>query len=151
MNQSSQSNNTYDDLDKFVQEKPLLIINPKKKNGLILIKKYYAEFAGPGAIVGGFFDQDLIDVIPVGKLSLFIPQNSSERQRAYLIRRQWVKLIHQITANPIPCERAQVILNQFEHWFDCTTTEKLPDEVFGLLVGVLPDTIKKARDLVNRL
>lgn len=150
MNNSSQSL-IYSDLDKFVQEKPLLIVNPKKKNGLILIKKYYAEFAGPGAIVGGFFDQDLVEVIPVGKLSLFIPKNSSEQQRGYLIRRQWVKLIKQITDNPIPRERAQVILNQFEHWFDSQTTQKLSDEVFALLVGVLPDTIKKARDLVNRL
>ncbi|MGY6529052.1 MAG: hypothetical protein ACXITR_03915 [Cyanobacterium sp.] len=143
--------NIYDDLDKFVKEKPLLIVNPKRKNGLILIKKYYAEFAGPGAIVGGIFDQDLVDVIPVGKLSLFVPQNSSERQKAYLLRRQWVKLTHQITANPIPHERAQVILNQFEHWFDSQTAEKLPDEIFALLVGVLPDTIRKTRDLVNRL
>ncbi|AFZ47840.1 hypothetical protein Cyast_1885 [Cyanobacterium stanieri PCC 7202] len=149
MNNYPQSH-IYNDLDKFVQEKPLLIVNPKKKNGLILIKKYYAEFAGPGAIVGGFFDQDLVDVIPVGKLSLFIPKNPSEQQRGYLIRRQWVKLIKQITDNPIPRERAQVILNQFEHWFDSQTTQKLSDEVFALLVGVLPDTIKKARDLVNR-
>ena len=146
MNQNAQ-NNIYTDLDKFVQEKPLLIVNPKKKNGLILIKKYYAEFAGPGAIVGGFFDQDLVDVIPVGKLSLFVPQNSSEKQRAYLLRRQWVKLIQQITSNPISRERAQVILNQFEHWFDCQTAEKLPDEVFALLVGVLPDTIKKKLEI----
>ncbi|WP_069790098.1 hypothetical protein A5482_001875 [Cyanobacterium sp. IPPAS B-1200] len=150
MNQNAQ-NNIYTALDKFVQEKPLLIVNPKKKNGLILIKKYYAEFAGPGAIVGGFFDQDLVDVIPVGKLSLFLPQNSSERQKAYLLRRQWVKLIKQITSNPIPHERAQVILNQFEHWFDSNTAQQLPDEVFAFLVGVLPDTIKKTRDLVNRL
>lgn len=150
MNNSPDSH-IYNDLNKFVQEKPLLIVNPKKKNGLILIKKYYAEFAGPGAIVGGFFDQDLVDVIPVGKLSLFIPKNTSEQQRGYLIRRQWVKLIKQITDNPIPRERAQVILNQFEHWFDNHTAQQLSDEVFALLVGVLPDTIKKARDLVNRL
>lgn len=138
-------------LEEFIQQKSLLIINPKKKNGLIIVKKYYAEFAGPGAIVGGCFDQDLINAIPVGKLSLLIPQNSSERQRAYLLRRQWVKLTKQITDNPHAHERAQVILNQFEHWFDSTTAENLSDEIFALLVGVLPQTIKTARDLVNRL
>jgi hypothetical protein len=150
MNQKNVDNEEYD-LKKFIIEKPLLIVNPKKKNGLILIKKYYAEFAGPGAVVGGFFDQDLVDIVPVGKLSLRKPKNFEERQKSYLIRRQWVKLTKQITDNPIPHERAQVILNQFEHWFDSDTADNLPDEIFGLLVGVLPDTIKKARDLVHRL
>lgn len=145
------SNSTEYDIDDFLRNKNLLVINPKKKNGLILIKTYYAEFAGPGAIVGGCFDKDLQEVIPVGKLSLISPSNQSERQRAYLIRRQWVRLTKQITDNPIPHERAQVILNQFEHWFDAKTANQVPDEVFALIVGVLPDTITKARDLVNRL
>ncbi|MBL1210187.1 hypothetical protein [Geminocystis sp. GBBB08] len=139
------------DINDFLKQKNLLVINPKKKNGLILIKTYYAEFAGPGAIVGGCFDQDLREVIPVGKLSLIPPLNPSERQRAYLIRRQWVRLIKQITDNPIPRERAQVILNQFEHWFDAKTANQVPDEIFALIVGVLPETIIRARDLVNRL
>jgi len=138
-------------LEEFLEQKNLLIVNPRRKNALILIKTYYAEFAGPGAIVGGCFDEDLINAIPVGNLSLIKPQDFQERQRAYLIRRQWVKLIKQITDNPIPRQRAQVILNQFEHWFDSKTAEKVSDEVFASIVGVFPETIKKARDLVNRL
>lgn len=138
-------------LEQFLKHKQLLVINPRKKNGLILIKTYYAEFAGPGAIIGGCFDQDLVNAIPVGNLSLTQASNFQERQRAYLIRRQWVKLIKQITDNPIPRQRAQVILNQFEHWFDSETAEKVSDEVFASIVGVFPETIKKARDLVNRL
>jgi hypothetical protein len=145
------NNSTEDDINDLLQGRRLLLINPKKKNGLILIKTYYAEFAGPGAIVGGCFDRDLQKVIPVGKLSLIEPSTSQERQRGYLIRRQWVKLIKQITDNPIPHERAQVILNQFEHWFDANTTNQVADEIFALIVGVLPCTITKARDLVNRL
>jgi hypothetical protein len=145
------SNSIEYDINDFLRDKNLLVINPKKKNGLILIKTHYAEFAGPGAIVGGCFDQDLQKVIPLGKLSLIQPSNRQERQRAYLIRRQWVRLIKQITDNPMSHERAQVILNQFEHWFDTQTTNQIPDEVFALIVGVLPETITKARDLVNRL
>lgn len=145
------SNSTEYDINDFLRDKKLLVINPKRKNGLILIKTYYAEFAGPGAIVGGCFDEDLQKVIPLGKLSLISPLNPSERQRAYLIRRQWVRLTKQITDNPVPHERAQVILNQFEHWFDAKTANQVPDEIFALIVGVLPDTITKARDLVNRL
>lgn len=143
-------NPTEVDLQTFLNTGKLLVVNPKKKNGLILIKKYYAEFAGPGAIVGGCFDHDMIDAIDVGKVSLIEPQNRQERQRAYLIRRQWVKLTKQITDNPIPNERAQVILNQFEHWFDTDIAMSLPDEAFALMVGLLPETVKRARDLVNR-
>ena len=44
------------DVDEFLRQKNLLFINPKKKNGLILIKTYYTDFAGPGAIIGGCFD-----------------------------------------------------------------------------------------------
>jgi hypothetical protein len=129
-----------------LQEQKLLIVNPRRKNGLIIYKKYYAEFAGPGAIVGGQFDSDAVKVIPVGKISLIVPQTPEERRQAYKMRRQWVKLTKQITDNPVASERAQVILNQFEHWFDAATVANLPDEAFALLVGVLPQTISKVRN-----
>lgn len=134
-----------------LQNKELLVVNPRRKNGLILYKKYHAEFAGPGAVVGSVFDEDVVKVIPVGSLSLLEPQNSEERIQSYLIRRQWIRLTKQITDNPIPVQRAQVILNQFENWFDAETAAKLPDEAFALLVGVLPQTIRKVRDSAERL
>lgn len=128
-----------------LQAKELLVVNPRRKNGLIIYKKYHAEFAGPGAIVGGQFDYDAVEVIAVGKLSLIYPKNSEERKQAYKMRRQWVRLTKQITDNPSPIERAQVILNQFEHWFDSSTVAQLPDQAFAMLVGVLPQTISKLR------
>lgn len=128
-----------------LHNKELLVINPRRKNGLILYKPYHAEFAGPGAAIGANFDHDVIDVLPVGKLSLSIPRTSQERINSYLIRRQWVKLAKQISDNTIAQQRAQVILNQFEHWFDLQTATLLPDETFALLVGVLPQTMKKVR------
>ena len=51
-----------------IKQKKLLIVNPRRKNGLILYKRYYAEFAGPGAVIGSEFDEEKIN--------------------AYLIRRQ---------------------------------------------------------------
>ncbi|MGB5594882.1 MAG: hypothetical protein WBM32_21890 [Crocosphaera sp.] len=134
-----------DDILQSLQGKQLLVINPRRKNGLILYKSYHAEFAGPGAAIGANFDDDVVDVLPVGKLSLTIPKTSQERIKSYLIRRQWVKLAKQISDNAIPQQRAQVILNQFEHWFDLDTATLLPDEAFALLVGVLPQTMKKVR------
>ncbi|MEM7592679.1 MAG: hypothetical protein AAF383_14355 [Cyanobacteria bacterium P01_A01_bin.83] len=130
-----------------LQAKELLIINPRRKNGLIIYKKYHAEFAGPGAIVGGQFDHGVTSLQAVGHVSLVYPHNSQERKQAYKMRRQWVRLTKQIIDNPQPTERAQVILNQFEHWFDVETVAELPDEAFALLVGVLPQTIRKVRNI----
>lgn len=129
-----------------IRDRKLFIVNPRRKNGLIVYKKYHAEFIGPGAIVGGQFDLNVSDIIFVGNLSLIEPKNSEERRKAYKMRRQWVKLTKQITDNPIAIERAQVILNQFENWFDAETVANLPDESFALLVGVLPQTIRKVRN-----
>lgn len=129
-----------------LQSQELLVINPRRKNGLIIYKKFHAEFAGPGAVIGGNLDFDAIELITVGKLSLINPQTSEAKIQAYKMRRQWVRLTKQITDNPIPIERAQIILNQFEHWFDAETVAELPDQAFALLVGVLPQTINKVRN-----
>jgi hypothetical protein len=123
----------------------LLIVSPRRRNGLILFKRYHAEFAGPGAAVGGLIDRDCQRVLPVGNLSLISPQSSAERERAYLIRRQWVRLTIEITDNPTPLQRAQRILNQFEGFFESEIIAQLPDEALAFLVGVLPETIRKVR------
>jgi hypothetical protein len=134
-----------------LRDKKLLIVNSRRRNGLIIYKRYHAEFAGPGAVVGSVFDIDVIGVVPVGDLSLVVPQNQAERERAYLIRRQWVRLIKQITDNPEPMQRAKMILNQFENWFDARTASQLPDEAFARLVGVLPKTVSKVRRAEHRI
>lgn len=134
-----------------LRNKQLLIVNSRRRNGLILYKPYYTEFAGPGASVGGMFDLDCQRVLPVGNLSLVHPESTDDRQRAFLIRRQWIKLTKQITDNPVPLQRAQLILNQFEGFFDAQTIAQIPDEAFALLVGVLPQTIQKVRHTADRL
>ncbi len=124
----------------------LLVVNSRKRNGLILCKEYHAEFAGPGAAIGSFFDLDCQHVIPVGELSLVEPENQEERQKAYLIRRQWIRLTHQLTDNPVALQRAQMILNHFENYFGAETVKQIPDEAFALMVGVLPQTVKSLRN-----
>lgn len=128
-----------------LRDKQLLVVNPKKKNGLIIYKKYHAEFAGPGAVIGSYFDVDVTGVLPVGNLSLITPKTSQERVSAYLLRRQWVRLIKNITEDPEPIKRAEAIVNQFRNWFDEDTASQLPDEAFARLVGVTPETVAKAR------
>ena len=128
-----------------LRQKESLIVNPRKRNGLILIKTYHAEFAGPGSVIGGEFDTDVVRVLAVGNLSLLQPQSTEEKIKAYLIRRQWILLTKQIADNPTPQQRAQIILNQFENWFDSAIASQVCDEAFSLLVGVLPKTIAAAR------
>lgn len=134
-----------DEILHHLANKDLLMVNSRRRNGLIICKQFYAEFAGPGAAVGGFFDVDCQAVIPVGELSLVPPEDQEERQKAYLIRRQWIRLTHELTDNPLPQQRAQMILNQFENYFGAETIQQIPDEAFALLVGVLPQTVRTLR------
>ncbi len=120
----------------------LLIVSSRRRNCLILFIRYHAEIAGPGAAVGGLIDRDCQRVLPVGNLSLISPESSEERQRAYLIRRQWVRLTIEIIDNLTPLQRAQRILH-----LESEQRAQLPDETLALLVGVLPETIRKARFL----
>lgn len=134
-----------------LHDQQLLVVNTKRRNGLILYKSHHAEFAGPGSAIGGLFDLDCQRVLPVGNLSLVSAESAEDRQRAYLIRRQWVRLTLEITDNPVPRQRAQKILNQFEGFFDGETIAKVPDDAFALLVGVLPNTIRKVRNTADRV
>lgn len=121
------------------------MVNSRRRNGLIIYKRFHAEFAGPGAAIGSFFDVDCQRAVPVGDLSLVYPETQEERQNAYKIRRQWIRLTQQLTDNPVPLQRAQMILNQFENYFGTEMVAQLPDEAFALLVGVLPQTIRMMR------
>lgn len=123
----------------------VLMVNSRRRNGLIIYKNFHAEFAGPGAAVGSFYDRDCQGALPVGNLSLLSPQSHEERQKAYLIRRQWIRLMKQITEKPSPQQRVQKILEQFEQYFDSETIARMPDEAFALLVGVLPQTVRTVR------
>jgi hypothetical protein len=129
----------------------LWVVNGKRRNGLILCKEFHAEFAGPGAAVGSVFDLDCLRVIPVGDLSLIRPETHKDRQNAYLIRRQWIKLTQQSTDQSAPLQRAKMILTQFETYFDQGTIARVPDDVFAMMVGVLPYSVRMARRTPGKL
>ena len=143
INRSDQEKTT--GLLKLLHSGQVLMVNSRRRNGLILYKHCHAEFAGPGAVVGSFYDRDCEWALPVGNLSLLSPESHEERQKAYLIRRQWIRLMKQITEKPVPQQRVQKILEQFEQYFDSETVAQLPDEAFARLVGVLPQTVRIVR------
>ena len=144
MTNSSEEKNA-PEIVNILRSGQVLVVNSRRRNGLILYKGFHAEFAGPGAAVGSIDDLDCKLALPVGNLSLLSPDSHEERQKAYLIRRQWIRLMKQITEKPLPPQRVQKILEQFEQYFDAETVAQLPDEAFALLVGVLPQTVSAVR------
>ncbi len=128
-------------LIKMLHSGKVFVVNSRRRNGLLLFKQFHAEFAGPGAAVGGNCDRDCVAVIPIGNLSLLTPESHEDCQKAYLIRRQWIRLIRQITESQLAKVRVQKILEQFEQYFPKEVVASLPDEAFAQLVGVLPQTV----------
>lgn len=145
------NNENCSELLKLLHSGQMLMVNSRRRNGLILYKRYHAEFAGPGAAVGSFYDRDCEWAVPVGNLSLLSPESHEERQKAYLIRRQWIRLIKQITEKPVAGQRVQKVLEQFEQYFEPQTVAQLPDEAFAGLVGVLPQTVRMVRGTAANL
>ncbi|NEQ44207.1 MAG: hypothetical protein F6K00_11890 [Leptolyngbya sp. SIOISBB] len=131
-------------LDKINSGK-LWIVNSRRRNGIVVYKKFHAEFAGPGAAVGGALDEKCESISALGNLSLVEPKSYEDQQKAIRIRLQWVRLTQNFTDKPIPVERAQMILEQFKTYFDQSIVDSVPDEAFSLLVGVFPSTVRKAR------
>jgi hypothetical protein len=129
----------------------LLAVAKNRRCGLIIYKRFHAEFAGPGAAVGGFLDVDCQLIVPVGDLALVYPESHQERQKAFSIRRHWIRLTEQLTQNAAPMQRSQTILTQFEHYFDPETVSQISDEAFARLVGVLPQTVGTLRRTAKQL
>jgi hypothetical protein len=144
MTHSKESQNASEIL-QLLRNGQVLMVNSRRRNGLIVIKDFHAEFAGPGAAVGGVYDRDCQAAIPVGNLSLVTPESHEDCQKAYLIRRQWIRLMKQITEKTVPQQRVQKVLEQFEQYFDMETVNHVPDEAFALLVGILPQTVATVR------
>lgn len=134
-----------DEVVEKIDSGRLWVVNSRRRNGLIVLRKFHAEFAGPGAAVGGDLDEDVVKVIPIGNLSLLEPDSHEAHQNAIKIRLQWIRLTQNFTDQPSPDDRARMILEQFKTYFDQATVDRVPDEAFALLVGVLPQTIRRIR------
>lgn len=145
VNQELQAENQTDDVVKKLNSGELWVVNSRRRNGLIVLREFHAEFAGPGAAVGGGLDEEIVDIIPIGNLSLLSPDSHEAHQNAIKIRLQWIRLTQNFTDQPEPNDRARMILEQFKTYFDQDTVDLVPDEAFALLVGVLPQTIRRVR------
>lgn len=134
-----------DEVVEKIDSGQLWVVNSRRRNGIIVMREFHAEFAGPGAAVGGDLDQDIVKIIPIGNLSLLEPDSHEEHQNAIKIRLQWIRLTQNFTDQASPDDRARMILEQFKTYFDQATVDLVPDEAFAMLVGVLPQTIHRVR------
>ena len=135
-----------DDVVEKLDSGQFWVVNSRRRNGLIVLREFHAEFAGPGAAVGGDLDNsDITGIIPIGNLSLLSPESHEAHQNAIKIRLQWIRLTQNFTDQPCPDDRARMILEQFKTYFDQATVDLVPDQAFALLVGVLPRTIRRVR------
>ena len=66
VNQDIQADNKADDVVEKIDSGQLWVVNSRRRNGLIVVREFHAEFAGPGAAVGGSLDEDIVKVIPIG-------------------------------------------------------------------------------------
>lgn len=133
-----------------VQQGYTLTLDTHAHSGLILCKPFHADFAGPGATIGGAFDLDCQDVIAIGDLAVQSPLSHDESQKAYRVRRAWVRLLNEFTKIRSPRKRAKKILTQFKMYFGEEATAQIPDQALALLVGVLPQTINAERSSAQR-
>ncbi|MBE9127065.1 MULTISPECIES: hypothetical protein [unclassified Coleofasciculus] len=128
-----------------LQTGQLLKVNGSRGNAIIICHSHHAELAGPGAGVGGLFDADCTRVIPVGNISLVYPESRSERQKAYVLRQNWISFTQHAMNTYVPLQRAKLIFMLLHRYFDASIIQQLPDEVIAQLVGVLPRTIGMVR------
>ncbi|MEL6815791.1 MAG: hypothetical protein AAFP03_13405 [Cyanobacteria bacterium J06598_3] len=102
-----------DDVVEKIDSGQLWVVNSRRRNGIIVMREFHAEFAGPGAAVGGDLDSGIVKIIPIGNLSLLEPDSHEEHQNAIKIRLQWIRLTQNFTDQASPDDRARMILEQF--------------------------------------
>jgi len=130
---------------KQIQQGHSFTVDPKRRTGLILCKAFHSEFAGPGASIGGAFDLDCKAIVMIGGLWVNPATSQMDSQKAYRIRRAWLRMIQEFAELNSPAQRAKKILAQFDLYFGRTIAAQIPDHALGALVGVLPQTIRAHR------
>jgi hypothetical protein len=119
----------------------LLYLSPRSRGGLIVQKEFYADFVGPGAVVGGSFDESSTSVYVVGKVEVQFLQPGKDRQQAFQQRMAYSEELSKIVRTVSPLHRAYRMLEQLSTWIGIDEAHKIPVELIARLAGVFPRTI----------
>jgi hypothetical protein len=131
-----------------LQTGQLLRVRGSRGSALIICHPHHSELAGPGAAVGSVFDLKCRRVIPIGKVSIVYPETRIARQKAYVLRQQWILFTQKAMDSWVPLQRGKRLLMMLYQYFDPQLIDELPDEVLARLVGVLPNSISMARQVL---
>ncbi|MEQ8963821.1 MAG: hypothetical protein RLP02_38940 [Coleofasciculus sp. C2-GNP5-27] len=119
----------------------LLMITPDCRGALIIQKRFYADFVGPGAAVGSSFDVDCTSVYVIGEVEFYAPTTYTERQQAFQKRREYCETLQSMVMIPTPLDRAATILHQLSLWLDVNVISEIPSGLIAQLAGVLTKTV----------
>jgi hypothetical protein len=121
----------------------ILTIAPDSMGGLLLIKPFYVDFAGPGAAVGGEFDRNCTAVYQIGTVRFQPLPTQRDRDDAIKTRITYAEQLSAILDVPHPLQRGRLIVEQLANWLPGNLSLTIPTEYIAALV-VLPQTIQFA-------
>lgn len=122
----------------------ILMITPDSQGGLLLVKPFYVDFAGPGAAIGGEFDRSSTAVYPIGNIHFQTSLNQRDREDAIQTRITYVEQLSTILDNAHPLHRARLITRYLTDCLPGNLSLTIPAELIAGLAGVLPDTVRFA-------
>ena len=129
----------------FFKSGQFLSLTTDCQGAIILQKPFYADFIGPGGVVGSSLDVNCTSVYVIGTVKFCAPTAVSERQQAFQQRMAYSQQLQEIVQVEAPLRRAFLILHQLSQWIGAEATKKIPDELVARLAGLLPKTVKLAR------
>lgn len=129
---------------ELLQDRQLLSIVNHRQTGIILQKKYYAEYIGPGAAVGGQLDSECISIYMLGDVKYSIPDTNELRHRAFQQRMKNIEKLQEICEINSPIHRGIAVLEMLIQQFSLEEVQTIPNNLVAMLIGVVPATINAA-------
>lgn len=120
------------------QSGQFLSITDDSPGGLILLKTFYADFAGAGSAVGGTFDIQCQFVYVAGTVRFTVPETYAARQVAFQKRINYIKKLEQIALEPSSPHRTRLIKLQLAEWLGTEEAKKIPTDLVSKLAGLHP-------------
>jgi hypothetical protein len=125
----------------LLKEGKLLYVTPRSQGGLIVQKEFYADFVGPGAVIGGSFDEHSTSVYVIGQVEVQILESGKAREQAFQRRMAYSAELSKIVGTISSLHRAYRMLEQLSAWIGSDEARKIPVELIARLAGVFPRTI----------
>jgi hypothetical protein len=119
-----------------LQNGQLLTIDPACMGGLLIVKSFYVDFAGPGAAVGGTVDRQCTAVYVIGTVRFKQCKTSMEREESLYTRMAYAERLSTILNIAMPLRRGCLIVEQLRQWVMPDAVDRIPSALISKLVSV---------------